>query len=217
MLSNNTCSSDIDFNVLLNLASSDKQKRIKRFKFIRDAQNCLFADVLVRMIIYNTTGISNKQLQFCMNKYGKPFLDNETSIHFNISHAGNYVVCAFDDRPIGIDIELMKPIDKKIAERYYTKDEIAYIQENEDFNIERFYKVWTKKESRIKYEGKGLSIPLSSFNVFDTVELERTSYFKIFQNEEAICHICTEKRYSPDVIKVDVNDLLYFAKSKCCV
>ncbi len=107
------------FNDLLCLMSLEKQERIKQFYFFRDARNCLLGDVLVRFLICCATGLSNNQIEFTTNIYGKPFFIYNPYIHFNISHTGNYVVCAISDEPVGIDIELIKPIEHKIAECFF--------------------------------------------------------------------------------------------------
>ena len=157
-----------EFEALLPLLSPDKQERIKRYHFFRDTRNALLGDILARTEICRATGLSNRQLDFSTNEYGKPFLTNNPHIHHNISHAGHFIACAVADEPVGIDIELIKPIDMKIAERFFTKDEVAYIQRNQQPHC--FYEIWTKKESRIKWEGKGLSKPLPSFSVLEPME-----------------------------------------------
>lgn len=80
-----------EFSALLPLVYPEKQERIRKFHFFRDARNCLLGDVLTRIEIYRATGLSNKQLEFTVNAYGKPFLINSPHIHYNISHAGHYV------------------------------------------------------------------------------------------------------------------------------
>ena len=52
---------------------------------------------------------------------------NDPRILFNISDAGNFVAVTIDDKPVGIDIELVMPIDLKIAERFFANDEKDYI------------------------------------------------------------------------------------------
>lgn len=94
------------FDTLLILVSTEKQERIKKFHFFRDARNCLLGDVLSRVEICRALGVSNKQLRFSVNAYGKPFLTNDSNVHFNISHAGHYVACVVADELVGIDIEL---------------------------------------------------------------------------------------------------------------
>ena len=54
-----------------------------------------------------------------------------------------------------------------IVKCFFHPDEQAFIKD--DQQIERFYEVWTKRESRIKWKGKGLHIPLLCFSVFDVV------------------------------------------------
>jgi len=195
-----------EFNYLFSLISSEKRKRIQKFHFKKDAQNCLLADILARIEICRATGISNKELKFSINEYGKPFLTTNPHVHFNISHAGHYIACAVSDAPVGIDIELIKPIEMKIAERFFTPDETAYIIQDE--SMRRFYEVWTKKESRIKWEGLGLHKPLTSFSVFDLREQEAIFYHEVFSNNEVISHLCSSKKQPPAVIILNTSILM---------
>jgi phosphopantetheine--protein transferase-like protein len=126
------------------------------------------------------------------DEHGKPYLVGHTDFHFNISHAGRYVVCAFSDAPVGIDIEVIASADMKIAERFFAGREKMYIfeQTSEFAQREAFYRVWTMKEAYIKREGRGLGIPLPSFDVFDDMNV----YFsEIYSNSEVICHCCTDR------------------------
>ena len=152
-----------EFDALMHLVSSEKQKRINQFYFIRDAWNCLLGDVLTRVELSRTTGLSNNQLEFSTNAYGKPFLTTKTHIHYNISHTGNFIACVLADDPVGIDMELIKPIKMNIAERFFAPDEIEYISSG-DF-MGRFYEVWTKNEveSNGKDEGYIHHYRLSAF------------------------------------------------------
>ena len=108
-----------EFNTLFALVSHEKQQKIMQFKFMRDAQNCLLGDILTRVEICRITGLGNKQLEFSSNSYGKPFLVSNPYINFNISHSGCYIACVLSDQPVGVDIEVIKPIDFKIAEKYF--------------------------------------------------------------------------------------------------
>ncbi|MCL0028295.1 hypothetical protein M1M88_01070 [Peptococcaceae bacterium] len=47
-------------------------------------------------------------MSFVENDYGKPFLKNTNDLYFNVSHSGEWVVCAIHHHPIGIDIEQVK-------------------------------------------------------------------------------------------------------------
>ena len=190
-----------EFDALLPLVSQDKRERIKKIRFFRDAQNCLLGDIIARVEICRYSEFSMEQLKFTTNAYGKLLLVNCPYYHISISHSGHYVACAVADEPVGIDIELLKPIEPKVAERFFTSDEVDYII-NGDY--ERcFYEVWTKKESRIKWEGKGLYKPLTSFSVFEFNEREQLTYHEVFQNDEAVCHVCSKKEVSPIIRAVN--------------
>ena len=89
---------------------------------------------------------------------------------------------------IGIDCEtIYKKDPMALAERFFTKNEIQMILSSE--NIEKaFTTIWTKKEACLKLLGKGLSVPLSSFDV------ESLPYhFETYEVMDNIFTICSEK------------------------
>lgn len=110
------------------------------------------------------------------------------------------------DESVGIDIECIKPIDMAIAERFFTSDETAYIMAGEQ--EQRFYEIWTKKESNIKWEGKGLHKPLTSFSVLD--DQIHHYYQKVFDNNDAVGHVCSSKQI---VLAVRIIDTALFLQS----
>lgn len=195
-----------EFNEMLSLVSPEKRERIKKFHFFEDARNCLMGDVLSRIEICRVTGLKNRQLEFSVNDFGKPFLVTNQNVHFNISHAGHYIACVVADRAVGIDVEVIKPIDLKIAERFFASDETIYIMSGE--KVLRFYEVWTKKESHIKWDGKGLHKSLASFSVFDTNKHNQPTYHKILQSDEVICHCCSLEKETPSIRFTDTASFM---------
>ncbi|MCL2839142.1 MAG: 4'-phosphopantetheinyl transferase superfamily protein [Defluviitaleaceae bacterium] len=194
------------FAELLSLVAKEKQVRIKKFHFFQDARNCLLGDVLSRLEISRAFGLYHHQLEFSTNQFGKPHLTSFPKCFYNISHTGNYIACALSNAPVGIDIEVMQPVDLKIAERFFSPDEISYIVAGN--KLTRFYEIWTKKESRIKLEGKGLHIPLASFSVFDANEQGRVYYHKVFENTEVVCHTCSLNSTVPTIRMIDSVELM---------
>ncbi|NJL59723.1 MAG: 4'-phosphopantetheinyl transferase superfamily protein [Desulfobacteraceae bacterium] len=92
--------------------------------------------------------------------FGRPYINN-SNLDFNISHSGQYVVCAITEHgKIGIDIEQIKPIDLSGFEKYMTLTEWEEIRQSE-MPYHAFYSYWTKKESVLKACGYGLSVPLN--------------------------------------------------------
>jgi len=73
------------------------------------------------------------------------------------------VACAVADSPVGIDIEPLKPVDYKLAESFCAKEEYLFLQQQpEETRLKHFYHFWTSKESYVKADGRGLSLPLAS-------------------------------------------------------
>lgn len=112
------------------------------------------------------------------NNYGKPFINDQ--IDFNISHSGEYVLCAVSEGVhLGIDIEKMKSIDLKCFASIMTKEQLNEILKSPNPN-NAFYRLWTIKESIIKAEGRGMSIPMETIKLNNnsmTCEFERNIWF----------------------------------------
>ncbi|HDX9580239.1 TPA: 4'-phosphopantetheinyl transferase superfamily protein [Bacillus pseudomycoides] len=153
------------FLMLLNCVSNEKRERIKRFKRKEDAYRTLMADILIRSIILTKYGVSNQEITFIYNSYGKPFLSWDSSFSFNVSHSGKWVVAIVGQRQlVGIDIEEIQPIGMEIARRFFAPEEYEDLKvKKEKGRLLYFYDLWTLKESYIKAIGCGLSIPLDSF------------------------------------------------------
>lgn len=190
-----------DFNRLFGHVSEEKKERISRFYRYEDAQRALLGDVLIRYAICKRLGIRDRDLVFGTNKYGKPVLHKPNGIYFNISHSGHWVVCAVDDSTVGIDVEMIKPIDINIAEKFFSRNEyISLISQQEEMQLKYFYMIWTLKESYIKAEGKGLNIPLNSFtirikgkdiSVAAGNKIQEFYFYQSFLDSDTVYSVCT--------------------------
>ncbi len=216
-----------DFDRLFHCVSEEKKERINRYHRFEDAQRALLGDILARYAICKRVGIRNRDLAFETNAYGKPLLRELTGIHFNISHSGNWVICAIDDNAVGVDVEMIKPIDLEIAERFFSRDEYRYLMNQpEEMKLKCFYMFWTLKESYIKTEGKGLSIPLNSF----TIKLENNDiklaigdeirefyFYQSFPDPDTVYAICTLNRNAGERIHWNMENFLKEAQNDCFI
>jgi len=159
-------STDLPFNNNnMQYVSLERHIRILNYKNNEDKKRSLISELLIRKAAYEKLGIPLDSLKTCFNPYGKPYIDNVRHFKFNVSHSGDYVALVTSKHKVGIDIEKIKEFDIAIAERFFTHNEYEYIisfkLENE--KNDAFYKLWTLKESYVKAVGKGLKIPLNSF------------------------------------------------------
>ena len=65
-----------------------------------------------------------------------------------------------------------------LAKRFFTAEEQQFILEEPEGINERFYRIWTGKESYLKYLGTGLTKPLGSFSVLspEIAPMVKTEY-----------------------------------------
>ncbi|MBR5128849.1 MAG: 4'-phosphopantetheinyl transferase superfamily protein [Firmicutes bacterium] len=153
----------------------ERKDKIKRIKIAHGRKQSLGAGLL---------------LKHAQNAYGE-------DISYNLSHSGDYVICATSNTAVGCDIEKVKNAPIKVARRYFCENEVLYIDKvPEDSRSEEFFRLWTIKESFVKMLKKGLAMGLDSFEVsFD----EGISIKK--NDEKVACHI---KEYKLEGYKISV-------------
>lgn len=182
------------FDQICSGLTKERQKKIRQFRQYQDGQRSLLAELLVRKLIYQHTGLQHEGVILRSNQYGKPFLVGMPEFHFNISHAGEWVVCAVDSSPVGIDVEKIQSLGmelEEIAEKTFSDMEYqALLKTPLAERDTAFFELWTLKESYSKAVGKGLSLDLDSFAfqikedrqiVFQSKEQTGKWYFKQYE------------------------------------
>lgn len=208
------------FDQLVFSLPEENQTRIKKFINRLSAIQTLCGELLIRSLLSKRLRVEKNKLQFNRTVYGKPYCLSSVSFFYNISHAGNWVVCAIDSHDVGIDVELVKDIDLGIAERFFSRSEYETLSRMPEHRQRSFfYELWTLKESYIKAEGKGLSIPLDSFSFSLSGDGEITCTlqsgapspysFKQFMLDDAYkCAVCSRNEIFPEEIETILwNDL----------
>ena len=147
--------------------SCDRRHKIDAFKFEDDKKRCIMAELLLRIGLKELGYDTSNGIAYQYNEWGKPYLKNIQNVFFNISHSGEYVVCALADNEIGIDIEQIKDIDVKIAKGLFHPNEYSQIinEENEQKRLDLFYNYWVRKESYVKALGEGMHFEFNTFDV----------------------------------------------------
>jgi 4'-phosphopantetheinyl transferase len=144
----------------------DSSKKASSFKHPVGAQRQIIGELLVRAALCNNFNLVNKDIVFRYTEHKKPLLKNHKDIHFNISHSGEWVVCALSLMDVGVDVEKIREINFNIARRFFSETEVKNLFDLPKKNqIKYFFDLWTLKESYLKTLGTGLTKPLSSFTV----------------------------------------------------
>jgi 4'-phosphopantetheinyl transferase len=126
------------------------------------------ARAFTRAVLGGYLGAAAGELTFERGPAGKPRV-LAGRLEFNVSHAGDYAVCAVADGvPVGIDIERIDAgVDvDEVAACCFAPREIAELRALAPTTRTRaFFATWTRKEAFAKALGTGMSTPLSSFAV----------------------------------------------------
>lgn len=151
------------------------------------------ADMLCRQMISEKCGTPENEIVFSKNSFGKPVAEN-ADVFFSISHSGDFVACAVSDREIGIDIEKIRGIQFRAAEKFSTASELEYIGND----LTRFFRVWTLKEAFFKCKGTGLGADIKSVRFsFNGEKITCSeSGYELFAPTFAdgyICSVCIKK------------------------
>ncbi len=134
-----------------------KKRRVDRLKLSDSKKRTVVGDALARRAIYESCGIDKSKIKFYYSEKGKPFV-RDVDLFFNISHSYDIVICGISDENIGVDIEKIRPITRKLAEKVCKDDELYGIMDsNGQINCDEFFKVWTGKEAYFKFKGTGIT------------------------------------------------------------
>lgn len=200
----------------MSLISTERREKIKKFKNPMTARLSLGASVLLKLAL-DEFGLGDKIDQIETGVYGKPYLKH-TEFHFSLSHSGHYAICAFSNAPIGADLQQIKEKLPRRTTRILSDTEKAYLEQlTEAEQIRTFYRLWARKESLIKWDGRGLRLPIEQLSfvqqgiLVDTITFEGKR-LHIREYEDliplyAIC-LCDEIGiFSKNIVEITVQSL----------
>jgi 4'-phosphopantetheinyl transferase len=208
---------------MLGFLPPEARVRFARLSRGADVQRSLLGELLARYLIASRIKVGSKEITFKVGPNGKPEIPGNDTIHFNISHSGQWVVCAIAHVPVGIDVERIRPVKPGLAERFFTGKEFNILQNLPELErAEKFIELWTLKESFLKAIGRGLTRNLNSFSIEPDGRLFRISgddssneyRLKLFEIDSgyklAVCATTTDFCNSISSIEVDqiLNELI---------
>ena len=145
---------EFDFEAALPLLSDQRREQALRFRYPLGRQTCAAAYLLLCKGLHDEYGIDEKPV-FTYGEHGKPSLVGHPTIHFNLSHCREAVVCALADRPVGIDVESVRHYKESLARYTMNDDELQQILTADRPDV-AFTRLWTMKEAVLKLSGEGL-------------------------------------------------------------
>lgn len=139
------------------------------------------------------------------SRWGKPWFPAYPGLHFNLSHTGTLLLCALSDRPVGADIERIRPRSPLLLEQSLTPAELAWCRQQAD-PWPRFYNLWTRRESACKRTGRGLTFPVSAISVPCPPQSEQDGLrWQDYSGPGWAAALCGEGVLPPDIQWLDVQ------------
>ena len=141
------------------LLSEDEHERASSFKFFKDQRRFTVARGILRCLLSHYLEQAPESIEIVYGLWGKPCLLQENSLHFNVSHSGDYALYAVTrSYEVGIDLEY---IDKTLELEYVaphvfsTVELVDWKKLSPEERINSFFTRWVSREACLKASGKG--------------------------------------------------------------
>ena len=154
------------------ILSREEQARADRRLPGRVRNEFVYGRACLRILLSRNLGTSASSVSIASNQHGKPHLSEDPVLAFNVSHTHGVVLIALSRQgSIGIDVEYMNPLTEvmELAPMVFSSNGMDCLR---SVNTEAgrrylFYQTWARKEAIVKADGRGLSLPLTSFDLPD--------------------------------------------------
>jgi 4'-phosphopantetheinyl transferase len=107
----------------------------------------------LRAALAERLGTPPANIALSLDPDGKPVLDSPRDLHFSISHTSGLGLVALSGRPVGVDVEEVRPRERleRVAARVFAaadRKRLGELRGREQ--LEFFYAAWTAREARLK-------------------------------------------------------------------
>lgn len=164
------------------LLSPEELARTTRFKHAPSRVLFITARTALRLLLAHNLDADPKSIPLSTSPHGKPHLTPPAELSFNLAHSGdNLLIALTHNASIGIDLEQITPNPDipAIAARMFHPDEAAalrsYSLSPTPYSL--FFRTWSRKEAILKADGRGLSLPTTSFSTLGpTTAVDGTTF-----------------------------------------
>lgn len=146
--------------------------------------------------------------QYQTDKNGKPYISGQKK--FNISHSGDFVVCAVCSDEIGVDVEKIERMSPRLMHKFLADEEICALDALNEDDIPRYLcEKWVRKEAHLKLTGSGLRVsPTTLCFDGDVLKGQKNIFSRVFElsSNELLC-VCTHREHKINLIGVTADEL----------
>lgn len=129
---------ETEYDTCLALMTPERREKVLAMKSESRRKASVLGEWMSKNLLSALCGIPIEDITIFRTEKGKPYAEGLP--YFSVTHSVDYVAVAVSDHPIGIDMELLRPVDPRLAERIGA-------------DPARFFEEWTAKEAHYKIYG----------------------------------------------------------------
>lgn len=197
---------------MIKYISPKRQKKIEHYRYDIDKLMSLYGELVARVMLSKWFHRSPMYFNFEVSSLGKPYIKDEPSIFFNLSHTPKAILCAISDHgEVGVDIEKMGNLLPTHLDLIYHPNELHYLKSLplKEQN-KQLYKIWTRKEAYVKMNGTGIKKEMS---IIDTLSNKKDEQYMTWEEGEYICSVCysSNEKFNIEIISDDYIDKFIYS------
>ena len=168
----------------------ERREKALSYRHENDRLLSLGASLLLNQMLKDA-GVCDVTLNY--GPYGKPLLASG-QLHFSLSHSGTMAVCAVSSQPVGVDVEVIRPIPSAEILRFFHPEEVSFIEQTGYEPLE-ILRIWTRRESYGKRNGIGIAGAMKKLSFLEA-EPDDSRSFHEYMIDNHLITVCTGKQES---------------------
>lgn len=196
-----------ELSLMLPVLPKERGDKALRFRFLEGKVLSALSWLLLCHLL-EREGIHHGPFEVVNGKNEKPLVKDDI-FFFNISHTKGAVLAAAGFSPVGADIQIVEGKYEPVAKRVLTPSELSLVKHSSEPGKE-FTRLWTLKESYIKYTGEGISAleGAPDFSSFERAggKLSGGPAFLTKEGEDIFISVCSDD--DMEISEIGLNEVL---------
>lgn len=187
------------FDEVYSLISPQRREHVDEAKTLKGKCERLGAAHLLEKLLWENH--IQRPYVYSTTSQGKPIFIQPKNVDFSISHSNFFAVAAISDKPVGIDVERIRPYDKDLVKRFFTKSDLDYLESIKRKEVDKkFTEIWTFKEATCKMMDRPLMQVLQWIDYSEYCDFEKGNTYwtkQGFEFRDFYITLCYEDKRQP--------------------
>jgi 4'-phosphopantetheinyl transferase len=159
---------DEEVSFIEEFLSPDELVYADNYRVARARRQYVVSRGKLRHLLSRYLGMPAQSIRFGIEGAGKPVLEGQRTIDFNLTHSGQLVLYGVAAaRPVGVDVEQVRPMERavELAGRFFSAGEHEIVAAAAPEHRDRaFLSMWVRREAYAKALGSNFWRALASYH-----------------------------------------------------